>query len=105
MRQNGLIVTLQTSGALLENMDLERVPGIFEQTLAGYAGQIDPEGLTAERDQATAFAEGFKGPEVTQPVVAAGSFTCAAVSFIVPDESFRFSVVKNLPLDGSQARD
>lgn len=57
--EDGLIVTLQTPGVLLDNMNLERIPGIFEGPLADFAGLADPEGLATERDPQAAFEQGL----------------------------------------------
>ena len=52
--------------------------------------------------------EGLSGPEVTRALleqlretVSGGSFSCAEVSFIVPDDGFHFSVERRLPLSSS----
>ncbi len=65
--EDGLIVSLQRPGVLLENMALERIPVIFEGPLAGFAGQADPQGVAAECDPAAAFEQGLlfgSGPQI-----------------------------------------
>ena len=52
--------------------------------------------------------EGFSGAKVTEALleelrkkVSGGSFSCAELSFIVPDDGFRFSVARRLALGNS----
>ena len=75
--EDGLIVTLQTPGVLLENMDLERISEIFEGPLSDFARQADPEGLATECEPQAAFEQGLSfGAGASRSIV--GSEQCGS---------------------------